>query len=189
MTVGEGSDIDNGMDKWLHKGNPKREARDKAIAVMHGSGLSYSQITEETGVSKSRIGEILQDEELKALVDKTARETLALLPTAKQTFVELLSDDDSKVRYKVADRIFQIAGISPPHAPATVIQHIYQDTRIESQTIQLTAISGAVLGNIEPPVADDSVNIEPIDCVSQQCAIDYDNVIEQNEDNAIDTDT
>jgi len=160
----------NDKPKKITKDNPARKERDTRIAELRVQGQTLEQIGRQVGVHKSTVSRVLNDDETKALVDESARRVLNLVPAAVDVFAEILHGDDPKIKQKVADRVLQIAGISPSHAPAPVIQNIYNDNRSQSNTIQIDAIRGVIRRNlglehdpIEAETVEESRNLDDQD--------------------------
>ena len=163
--------------KLMAKENPARKERDTRIAELRVQGQTMEQIGREVGVHKSTVSRVLSDDEVQSLVDESARRVLNLVPAAVDVFTELLYGDEPKIKQKVADRVLQIAGISPSHAPAQVIQNIYSDHRTQSNTIQIDAIRGVLRRNLglQPDGSDGISDGISNDTENQAIDIDKDN--------------
>ena len=110
----------------LTKDNPGREQRDATIAYLRLQGLNLREIAKKVNLHYSQVSRILQDDEIKEIIESTQRAMIEKVPEAAAQYADLLHSEDESMREKVGKTMLQMAGILPSHTVATFIQNIYQ---------------------------------------------------------------
>lgn len=138
--------------------NPARDARDLTIASDRIKGATYQQIAERHGITKSRVGQILTDDEIRDVVETGQRQMISLVPKAVDNYQLLLDDPDSKIRLAASKDVSQAAGILPTHMQSLVINQIYNDNRQQVYAPEvLSLLRGALQVECDPAVDADIV--------------------------------
>ena len=122
----------------LTKDNPERIRRDLTITELRSQGKSVREIGQEVGISKQRVSQILNDKEIKEILDDTQRYYVSKAPEVKKEFIRLcLGAEKESDRVKAIGDYNKIIGITPMHTQSPFIQQIYVDNRtVTSDTHQ-----------------------------------------------------
>lgn len=113
--------------------NPAKIERNLNIAQDRLAGLNYHQIAANNGCSIATVSYVLNDKEIKEIVETGIRKQVSLIPLADQVLYDCLTDkDDKQYRFKAAETIYKNTGIAPSHASNTTIMNVlYQDNRTQ----------------------------------------------------------
>ena len=110
----------------LSANNPNRIKRDLAIANDRMSlGSTYRELAEKYELTSGRITQILNDKEIKDVIETGTRQMVARVPLAIHRFDTILNDPESSDHYKAIKDCLTITGISPSHTSNTIINNIF----------------------------------------------------------------
>ena len=107
--------------------NPGRTCRDLHIAEMRAKGMTTIEIGKQTNLTHQRISQIINDDEIKSIIEDTQRKYIAEAPEISDRFLMLCKDEDKSISTKNIAEYHKIVGISPSHANNQFIQNIYND--------------------------------------------------------------
>ena len=99
----------------LTKDNPQRISRDLTIAQDRLSGMTYRQIAKRHNLSPRHIGEILNDDEIKDILETGTKQIVALLPKAIDNYSGFLTSENEKIRLEASRDVQKTTGIMPTH--------------------------------------------------------------------------
>ena len=130
-----------GKDGALTKNNPARMERDRTIAEERLKGKTYRELSEHFGLSKSVLHRILNDDEIKDVIETGTKEMISLVPKAVANYEELLFSKDQKIKLQASKDCLQTTGIMPSHTPSPVVVNILNQQVIPEQTEELKQIA------------------------------------------------
>lgn len=132
--------IDNNKDKAigermsnLTKDNPARSERDFTIAQKRLEGATYKELAEAFGISKTRIAQILNDEEIKEILKEGSKELVALIPKAVDNYRRFLDSENDNIRLKSSNDVMKMTGYTP-HTHPIHIEQFNQTNEIVSMS-------------------------------------------------------
>lgn len=108
--------------------NPGRIRRDLQIAEQRANGMITTDIAASHGISHQRVSQILSDDKIKAILDKTHRRYAAAATGIGKEFIKLCLDDDKDIKSRNIREYHKIMGIAPNHSASVFIQNIYNTT-------------------------------------------------------------
>jgi len=112
--------------------NPARAIRDQTIAQQRIQGMTYREIAEANNVCIHTVGRVLNDTEIKNIVETGTRELVSMVPLAIDNYHTFLTTKDHPEHYKASKDCLQATGILASHAASTTINNIvYQDNRTQ----------------------------------------------------------
>lgn len=115
----------------LTKDNPARYKRDSTIASYRAAGLTMRQIADKMGLDKATICHVINDDDIKPLIEQEAKVLLGLVPRAVDVVRETLDGEDNKLKYQASKDVLQSTGILPSHTQAVIIQNSFNQTNVE----------------------------------------------------------
>ena len=140
-------------DKYLPADNPQRSERDLTIIKQRAAGHSYGRIAKELGLTKSRIHQIAQNEELQKMVEHTRATMTAMAQEIGNKHLDFIFQDKVNgmkivpgVRLEAIKEAEKIVGISPTHTHNTTINQIYQDN---SQNTYIMPVRAALADRLD----------------------------------------
>lgn len=143
----------------LSKTNPARQQRDTTIAEMRLQGKSIREIAKEIGLDKSQVCRVLNDKEVKEILDKVHRFYGGFAEDVGREFMGLcLLSSDPAIREKAIKEYHKIMGISPAHTPSIFIQNLYQDNRQQIISSDVLTLLGKHLSDPR-----DTIDMEPLE--------------------------
>ena len=104
------------MTTQLVKSNPGRSIRDSNIIKDRVAGMTYKQIAEKHGIHFTRVGQILNDEEVKDILTTATNQLAAFIPLVIDNYHKFLESDDNKTKLEAGRDISKMTGILPTHA-------------------------------------------------------------------------
>jgi len=110
-----------GKNGALAKNNPARLERDLTIAAERLRGKTYRELSEQFGLAKSTLHHILNDDEIRDVIETGTREMVRLVPKAVQNYQASLDSTDEKIRLQASKDCLQTTGVMPSHTPASVV--------------------------------------------------------------------
>lgn len=120
-----------GISGALTKDNPARLERDMSIANERLKGKTYSQLAREFGITKSHVGYILKDNEVRDVIETGAKIYAALIPKAVSNYDKLLDSKDEKILHAASKDVLTATGIQPSHTQSIVIQNSFNRNTVE----------------------------------------------------------
>ncbi len=116
-----------------------KTVRNYAIANDRTSGMTYAELSKKYGVTKTQIGRILKDDEIREILDQAATEMISLLPKAWDVHNKMLSDPNEKaLALRAAENILKIGAIMPSNVVNQRITNIFaqQNNIITPETLE-----------------------------------------------------
>ncbi len=148
----------------LDKTNPKRIARDCSMAEKRAEGKSYSQLAKEFGISKSRVGQILRQDEIKEILDETTKQLVSLVPLAMENVIRTLLDKNEKaLAYKASTDLLKTIGVAPSHVNNPIINKYYT----QENNVVLSDGVAKLLSKTLIRKNEDLIDIEDTDCADE----------------------
>ncbi len=94
------------------------KVRNVAIAKDRGTGMSYKELGDKYGLSKMQIGRILKDDEIKAIIDHTTTNMVALLPEAWEVHQKAMRATDKSGNptanaLRAAETVLKVGAVMP----------------------------------------------------------------------------
>ena len=108
----------------LTSDNPQRSIRDHTIAQQRIQGMTYREIAKANNVCIHTVGRVLNDTEIKDIVESGTRELVSFIPLAIDNYHSILTDKKHSDHYKVSKDCLQATGILPSHASSVTINNI-----------------------------------------------------------------
>ena len=141
----------------LEKDNPQRVARDCTIAKKRLEGRSYMQLAKEFGLSKSRIGQILKQEEIKEIIDTGTSQMISLIPLACQVQYEAMTNRENNpaLALKASETVLKTGGIIPSNVTNQTVNAVYN---IQNNVTLSPGVVNALA---------DSINTDDPDCIDE----------------------
>jgi hypothetical protein len=133
--------------------------RNLTIARMHLNGMSYDDIGEKVGLSKTQIGTILHDDNIKAVINSTIRGMALAAPSIGNRLIDhCMQEDDPDRSVKAIGEYNKVVGIASPHAS------IYIQNMLVSGGVNLISPGLAgLIGSGSTQVVQDTEEIIDID--------------------------
>jgi lambda repressor-like predicted transcriptional regulator len=125
----------------LAKNNPARIERDRTIAEERLKGKTYRELSEQFGLSKSVLHRILNDDEIRDVIETATSHMVSLVPKALDNYHELLDSKDEKIKLQASKDCLQTTGIMPSHTQSPVMINILNQQVNPSQTAELAQIA------------------------------------------------
>ena len=143
----------------LTKDNPGRTARDVTIAQERMVGATYKELADRYSLSKTHIGRILNDEDIKEVIQEGSRRIVELVPLAVDTYREVLQGDDTKLKLSAGKDILQNNRIFASHTDNQYIFNIFNQTNntLSPEVLQLLSTrqaSEADILDIDPEIPE-----------------------------------
>lgn len=133
-------------------------ARNYRIANAAAGGKDQKKLAAEYGITRRQVCNILNDSEIKKVVQESTNRLLQLMPDVVTIYQETLQDDDKKLRLDAARDITKISGAAPGNQ-SVFIQQIFNQSNVAvihpSVSAAISAIS-AIPGN---PANNDYIDI------------------------------
>ena len=123
------------------KGSPQRAVRDRAIAAERLKGKTYRELSEQFGLSKGALGNILHDDEIRDVIETGTKRMVSLVPKAVGNYEKLLDSADEKIQLQASKDCLQTTGIIPSHTQSTVMINILNQQVNPTQTKELAQIA------------------------------------------------
>lgn len=110
--------------------NPAKIQRNATIAQDRLSGMVYSEIAKKHGIDKGTVSRVLNDAEIKDIIETGTKQMVAMVPRAIDNYRVILSDKEHSDHYKATKDCLTITGIAPSRTGNTFINNVfYQDNR------------------------------------------------------------
>jgi len=141
----------------LMKDNPIRRERDVTIAAERLRGKTYKELSQDFGISKTQVGRILNDAEIKEVIETTQRGMVNLVPKAIENYQTLLDSDDEKIKLTASKEILQTVGVMPSHTQSVLIQNVFNqtDSDVAQELTELAAfLKDRYAADLEPGEKD-----------------------------------
>jgi hypothetical protein len=120
-----------GTEGALAINNPERSRRDLSLANARLTGKTYSQLAEQFNISKQRVAQILNDDEIKDVIETGAKLYAGLIPKAVDNYRDLLDSKDEKIKHSASKDVLTATGIQPSHTQSIVIQNSFNRNTVE----------------------------------------------------------
>ncbi|MFH0754822.1 MAG: hypothetical protein V2A70_09670 [Candidatus Omnitrophota bacterium] len=145
-----------GTNGALTKDNPQRAIRDRTIAAERLNGKTYRELAEQFGLSKSAIQNILNDDEIRDVIETGTKQMVSLVPKAVGNYEQLLDSADEKIKLQASKDCLQTTGIMPSHTQSPVMINILNQQVNPAQTKELAQIAAFLQHQWESDVIDDT---------------------------------
>jgi hypothetical protein len=124
----------------LTKNNPQRGVRDRTIAAERLKGKTYRKLSAQFGLSKSAIENILNDDEIRDVIETGTKHMVSLVPKAVGNYEKLLDSKDEKIKLQASKDCLQTTSIMPSHAGSSVVVNILNQQIAPKQGQEVSAI-------------------------------------------------
>ena len=146
-------------------GNPGKESRNVAIGTDRALGATYNELAEKYNLSSKHISRILNDSEVKDIVETCSRLNAAYTPLALSRFYDILDDPKHSDHYKAIKDNLQSTGILPSHTQSqTIINIINQNNTIVEDPRLLAMMkrySQEAVTDVDLGLDEDIIDVEP----------------------------
>ena len=112
--------------KYLPADNPARAERDSTIIAMAATGKPYSQIAAVSGIVKSRVCQILSDDDAKAKLQAIIHKHIQATDIIQDVLISKAIDPENTDNMKAISEHNKIIGISGSHTQNVHIEKLYQ---------------------------------------------------------------
>jgi len=141
--------------KELSKDNPERTKRDNAIASQRLEGSSYQEIADRMNLGKTSIHRILQDDEIKDVMETAQKKMVDMVPRVIDNYETLLVSEDESMRLKASQDVAKNVGLAPSNARNQFIVNILDQSS--------NVISPEVLPFLRSMLGSGDINQDAID--------------------------
>ena len=134
-------------------GNPGKAERNVSIGTDRAIGATYQELSAKYNLSQAHISRILNDADIKDVVETGSRIMVSYMPLALDKFYSILIDSDHSDHYKAIKDNLQATGILPSHTLNQTIVNIF------NQTNNIVA-DPTVLKSIQRYASDDVIDLD-----------------------------
>ena len=114
----------------LTKDNPARIERDLTIVNDRLSGMVYREIAKKHGITKGRINQILNDDQIKDILETGTKEITCLVPKAIDNYQTLLQSKDEKIKLAASKDVLKTTRIMDTRTGDNYFTNIFNQTNI-----------------------------------------------------------
>lgn len=125
----------------LATNNPARKERDRTIAEERLKGKTYRELSAQFGLSKSVLHHILNDDEIRDVIQTGTSNMVSLVPKAMDNYRVLLDSKDEKVRLQASKDCLQTTGIMPSHTQSAILINIMNQQVDSTQAEELSQLA------------------------------------------------
>ena len=129
-----------GTNGALTKDNPQRAIRDRTIAAERLKGKTYRELSAQFGLSRGALGNILNDDEIRDVIETGTKQMVSLVPKAVGNYEKLLDSKDEKIKLQASKDCLQTTSIMPSHAGSSIVVNILNQQIAPKQAQELSAI-------------------------------------------------
>ena len=129
-----------GTNGALTKDNPQRAVRDRTIAAERLKGKTYRELSAQFGLSRGALGNILNDDEIRDVIETGTKQMVSLVPKAVGNYEKLLDSKDEKIKLQASKDCLQTTGIIPSHTQSTVMINVLNQHSTVAQREELNQI-------------------------------------------------
>ena len=150
-----------GKEGALEKENPKRVTRDCTIGKRRLEGRTYMQLAKEFNLSKSRIAQILKQEEIKEILDTGTSQMISLVPLAADIQLKTMEDrkENPALALKASEIVLKTGGIIPSNVTNQTVNAVFN----VQNNLTLSPAVAKALGGIDMQEDPDVIDAEVID--------------------------
>lgn len=130
--------------KALAKSNPQRVIRDNLIKEKRLAGETYAKIAKDLDISKGTVQYVLNDEEIKDVLETSTKRLVSLIPLADDNYRKALLSDNEKIRLDASRDLHKTVGIQPSHAVNMFFTNIYNQVNTVLHPDVARALSGGI---------------------------------------------
>jgi len=105
-------------------GNAAKMERNVSIANDRLAGKTYVELSNKYGISQAHISRILNDDEIKDVIETGTRQLVSRIPLAIDNYDRILNDKEHSDHYKASKDCLQTVGILASHTSSTNITNI-----------------------------------------------------------------
>ena len=138
----------------LAKNNPKQVERNLTIATERLKGKTYREIGEQFGLSKATVHDILNDEEIRDVIETGTREMVRLVPRAVDNYEKLLQSDNEKIVLAASKDTLQATSVMPGQQSATTIINVLNQQATPEQSKELKDLQAFLSNGWEKDIID-----------------------------------
>jgi len=121
-----------GTEGALIQDNPQRLKRDLSLAQDRIAGKTYKELAQAYGITEGRISQILNDDQIKGIIEEGSRQMVSLVPKAIDNYRDILTNTkDDKVKLSASKDILQSTGIAATHTTSVIIQNSFNRQSVE----------------------------------------------------------
>ena len=129
-----------GTNGALTKDNPQRAIRDRTIAAERLKGKTYRELSAQFGLSRGALGNILNDDEIRDVIETGTKQMVSLVPKAVGNYEKLLDSKDEKIKLQASKDCLQTTSIMPSHAGSSIVVNILNQQIAPKQAQEVSAI-------------------------------------------------
>jgi len=146
-----------GKEGALEKENPKRVTRDCTIGKRRLEGRTYMQLAKEFNLSKSRIAQILKQEEIKEILDTGTSQMISLVPLAADIQLKTMEDrkENPALALKASEIVLKTGGIIPSNVTNQTVNNVYNI----QNNVTLSPAVAAALANTSMQDDPDAIDV------------------------------
>jgi len=134
-------------------GNPAKVERNVSLAADRSFGATYRELSIKYDLSQAHISRILNDKEIKDVIETGTRQMIARVPLAISRYDAILNNPKHSDHYKSIKDCLTMTGILPSHTQSQTIVNIFN----QSNTI---VSDPGVLRAIERYSDDDIIDVD-----------------------------
>ncbi len=149
-----------GTNGALTKDNPLRAVRDMAIATERLNGKTYRELSAQFGLSKGALNNILNDDEIRDVIETGTKEMVRLVPKAVDNYEKLLDSKDEKIKLQASKDCLQTTGIIPSHTQSSVMINILNQQIVPEQLAELSALEAFLKAQWQTYAVDVTPDVE-----------------------------
>ena len=146
-------------------GNPAKAERNVSIGTDRALGATYRELSAKYDLSQAHISRILNDQDIKEVVETGSRIMASYMPIALDKFYNILQDPDNSDHYKAISDNLKATGILPSHTQAqTIINIINQNNTIIQDPKLLNMMkrySDESVTDVDLGLEEDIIDIDP----------------------------
>jgi hypothetical protein len=120
------------------------------------AGGTYREIASKHNLSKATIHYILQDDEIKDVIQTGTKEMINMVPKAIDNYKMLLESDDQAIVLKASKDTLQTTGIMPSHTQNQVIYNIFN----QSNTVINPEVLNILSNHEQQPIIDVDLGLD-----------------------------
>jgi phosphoribosyl-dephospho-CoA transferase len=128
----------------MKKDFTNKTVRNVSIANDRVGGMTYHKLSKKYGVTKTQIGRILKNDEIKEIVEYATSEIIALLPKAWEVHEKSMkavdkSGDPTALAVKASENVLKTSSVMPSNAVNQRVTNVFnqQNNIITPETMEI----------------------------------------------------
>ena len=99
------------------------------MAQEFAQGMTYLQLADRHGLSKSGVQYVMNKPEIKEIVNQAELQLIALVPLAVDVVRDTIKDRKDRNNFKAAVTVLGAMGVIPSHTPSRIYNTVINDNR------------------------------------------------------------